>query len=139
MINFHYDTDYQLVKEIWYSNWISRIVGSENADVEQIDYIFCDDKYLLEINMKYLEHDTFTDIITFDYSVGKRVSGDVFISIDRVKENAATYDVEFDVELQRVMAHGILHLVGYGDKSKEESNLMRTKEEEKMKLFHVEQ
>ena len=138
MINFHYITDYQLVKENLFVDWISKVVISENAHVVQIDYVFCDDAYLLEINRKYLEHDTYTDIITFDYTVGENISGDVFISIERVMENAKTYEVEFQDELKRVMAHGILHLLGYGDKSKEESVLMRSKEEEKMKLFHVE-
>lgn len=139
MINFNYESDYQLVNERSYSSWIFRIVGSEDGEIVQIDYIFCDDAYLLEINRKYLDHDTYTDIITFDYSEGKRLSGDVFISIDRIKENAMTYNVSFEVELQRVMAHGILHLLGYSDKSKEQSIIMRLKEEEKINLFHVEQ
>lgn len=139
MINFNYETDYQLVNENIYSHWISRIVGSESGEIVQIDYIFCDDTYLLEINRKYLNHDTYTDIITFDYSDGKRLSGDVFISMDRIEENAKIYNVTFELELHRVMTHGILHLLGYGDKSKEQSTIMRAKEEEKMKLFHVEQ
>ena len=139
MINFNYETDYQLVSEKSYSNWISKIVGTEDGEVVQLDYIFCDDAYLLEINMKYLEHDAYTDIITFDYTDGKKIAGDVFISIDRVKENAKTFSVSFDTELRRVMAHGILHLLGYGDKSEDEAVIMRTKEDEKMELFHVEQ
>ena len=139
MINFNYETDYQLVSEKSYSNWISKIVGTEDGEVVQLDYIFCDDAYLLEINNKYLEHDTYTDIITFDYTDGKNISGDVFISIDRVKENAKTFSVSFDTELRRVMAHGILHLLGYGDKREDEAVIMRAKEDEKMKLFHVEQ
>ena len=139
MINFNYETDYQLVSEKSYSNWISKIVGTEDGEVVQLDYIFCDDAYLLEINMKYLEHDAYTDIITFDYTDGKKIAGDVFISIDRVKENAKTFSVSFDTELRRVMAHGVLHLLGYGDKSEDEAVIMRSKEEEKMELFHVEQ
>jgi rRNA maturation RNase YbeY len=139
MINFNYETDYQLVSEKSYSNWISKIVGTEYGEVAQLDYIFCDDAYLREINMKYLKHDTYTDIITFDYTDGKKISGDVFISIDRVKENAKIFNVPFETELRRVMAHGILHLLGYGDKSEDEAVIMRTKEEEKMELFHVEQ
>lgn len=139
MINFNYETDYQLDSENTYSNWISKIVGTEDGEVVQLDYIFCDDAYLLEINNKYLEHDTYTDIITFDYTDGKNISGDVFISIDRVKENAKTFSVSFDTELRRVMAHGILHLLGYGDKSEDEAVIMRAKEDEKMELFHVEQ
>jgi rRNA maturation RNase YbeY len=93
----------------------------------------------LEVNRKYLNHDTFTDIITFDYSDGKRIGGDVFISIDRVKENAMIFKTEFEKELLRVMAHGILHLFGYMDKTKVEKEQMRSKEDEKIKLFHVEQ
>ena len=139
MINFNYETDYQLVSEKSYSNWISKIVGTEDGEVVQLDYIFCDDAYLLEINMKYLEHDAYTDIITFDYTDGKKIAGDVFISIDRVKENAKTFSVSFDTELRRVMAHGVLHLLGYGDKSEDEAVIMRSKEEEKLELFHVEQ
>ena len=139
MINFNYETDYQLDSENTYSNWICKIVGTEDGEVVQLDYIFCDDAYLLEINMKYLEHDTYTDIITFDYTDGKNISGDVFISIDRVKENAKTFSVSFDTELRRVMAHGILHLLGYGDKSEDKAVIMRAKEDEKMELFHVEQ
>ena len=139
MINFNYETDYQLDSENTYSNWICKIVGTEDGEVVQLDYIFCDDAYLLEINNKYLEHDTYTDIITFDYTDGKNISGDVFISIDRVKENAKTFSVSFDAELRRVMAHGILHLLGYGDKSEDEAVIMRAKEDEKMELFHVEQ
>lgn len=139
MINFNYESEFQLVKEVDYSKWISKIIGSEDSEVAQIEYIFCDDNYLIAMNKKYLDHNTYTDIITFDYTEGRCVSGDVFISIERVKENAKIYDVKFEVELHRVMAHGILHLLGYGDKSKEEVELMRAKEEEKMKLFHVEQ
>lgn len=139
MISFNYESDYQLVNEGAYSNWISKVVDSEDGEIVQIDYIFCDDVYLLEINVKYLDHDTYTDIITFDYSDGKKLSGDVFISIERIEENAKTYNVAFEVELHRVMTHGILHLLGYGDKSKEQSIIMRAKEDEKMKLFHVEQ
>ena len=103
-----------------------------------MDYIFCTDEYLLELNQEYLKHDTFTDIITFDYTDGSAISGDIFISTDRVKENAKEFEEDVLNELRRVMSHGVLHLAGYGDKSKEESKLMREKEDEKIKMFHVE-
>ena len=92
-------------------------------------FIFVSDQYLLEMNLKYLKHDTLTDVITFDYSEGDVVSGDIFISVQRVKENAATFAVNFNEELHRVMIHGVLHLIGFGDKSKTESDVMRGKED----------
>lgn len=139
MIDFHYKTDYEIVGEKVHAKWVSEIIGTEDRAVGQIDYIFCDDAYLLAMNQKYLEHDTLTDIITFDYAEGDLVSGDIFISIERVRENASIFNVEFEKELLRVMAHGILHLLGYGDKEKDEALVMRKKEDEKIKLFHVEQ
>jgi len=139
MIEFHYETDYQIVDENLYKKWVATIVASESRETGQVNYVFCDDNYLLEINKKYLEHDTYTDIITFDYSIGKSIAGDVFVSIDRVRENAVMYKVDFEEELLRVMAHGILHLCGYGDKEEDEVLTMRIKENEKIKLFHVEQ
>ncbi len=139
MINFNYLTDYQIVKENLYTKWLLEVIGSENRVLGDIAYVFCDDAYLLKVNQEYLNHDTYTDIITFDYTDGNTIAGDIFISIERVKENAREFKVDFYEELRRVMAHGILHLSGYGDKSDEEAMLMRVKEEEKMKLFHVEQ
>ena len=139
MIEFHYATDFQLEIESKFADWVSRVISSEGGTCRQIDYIFCSDGYLLEMNKKYLSHDTFTDIITFDYSDGKRIGGDIFISIDRVKENAEIFKIDFEKELLRVMSHGLLHLFGFKDKSKEESIQMRSKEDEKIKLFHVEQ
>lgn len=138
MIDFHYLTDFQIEEEIQYINWISSIISSEDSTNAQLDFIFCSDEYLLKINQDYLDHDTFTDIITFPYSEGNLISGDIFISVDRVEENAKTYGVHFTAELQRVMAHGLLHMLGYGDKTDEEAQLMRVKENEKIKLFHVE-
>lgn len=139
MINFHYETDFNTLNQAHYSTWINAILESEGFTVSTLDYIFCDDNYLLKINQDYLDHDTFTDIITFDYTVGKIIGGDIFISIERVKENASKFGVQFHNELHRVMAHGVLHLIGYKDKTKEESLVMRNKEEEKIKMFHVEQ
>jgi rRNA maturation RNase YbeY len=93
----------------------------------------------LEINQQYLDHDTLTDIISFDYSIGNELHGDIFISIERVRENAQDYSVSFEEELKRVMVHGVLHYCGYKDKSEQDEKLMREKEEEKMKMFHVKQ
>jgi len=121
-----------------YSDWLTRICKSEKSIVGDLNYIFCTDEYLLDINQKYLSHDTFTDIITFDYCEGNTISGDVFISVDRLKDNAVGFQVPFDQELNRVMAHGVLHLLGFKDKSTEDAVLMRIKENEKMEMFHVE-
>ncbi len=138
MIEFHFKSDFVLESKTQYSDWITRIIMSEGFLAGELDYIFCSDDYLLSINQDYLNHDTYTDIITFDYSDGKTLSGDIFISTERVNENAKAYKVSLDEELLRVMSHGILHLMGFGDKTDEERKLMRSKEEEKIKLFHVE-
>tara|TARA_R110002012_G_scaffold66614_2_gene174145 strand:- start:18686 stop:19105 length:420 start_codon:yes stop_codon:yes gene_type:complete len=138
MIAFHFKSELVIQKKTDYADWINRVVDSEGFSVGQIDYIFCTDDYLLKLNKDYLNHDTFTDIITFDYTEGKIISGDIFISTDRVQDNAKKFDVEFSNELRRVMIHGILHLAGFGDKSKEEKDIMRLKEDEKIKMFHVE-
>ena len=139
MIDFNYISDYQIVNKELYISWLNAIISSEDKIDGDITYIFCDDDYLLKINQEYLDHNTYTDIITFDYTNGDAIAGDIFISVDRVKENAGKFDVEFEEELRRVMSHGILHLSGYGDKKEDEAKVMRAKEEEKMKLFHVEQ
>ncbi len=138
-INFYSENDFILEKQEAYASWIRNVIVSEERKVGEISYIFCDDDYLLELNKEYLNHDSFTDIISFDYSVGKITQGDIFISIERVEENSLLFDVSFSEELRRVIIHGILHLCGYKDKTPEESDLMRQKEDEKMKLFHVEQ
>ncbi len=138
MIDFHFECDFELKDPTYFADWLSRIIISENEVLGQLDYIFCDDEYLLGINRQYLNHDTYTDIITFPYEEVGGISGDIFISIERVRDNADKYKVEFETELKRVMAHGVLHLLGFGDKSQEEADLMRSKENEKIKLFHVE-
>lgn len=139
MIEFGYMSDNEIVNEPLYKDWLLRIISSENKLTGDLVFVFCDDDYLLSINQKYLNHNTYTDIITFDYTNGDTLSGDVFISVDRVKENAMKFEISFEEELRRVMSHGILHLAGYGDKKDEEIKAMRLKEEEKMKMFHVEQ
>ncbi len=138
MIEFHFKSDLVLGDKDDYSDWICRVIDSEGLSVGQIDYVFCTDDYLLELNKQYLNHDTFTDIITFDYRDGNSISGDIFISTDRVKYNAMKFEVEFLNELKRVMVHGVLHMIGFGDKSEEEKTVMRQKEEEMIKMFHVE-
>jgi rRNA maturation RNase YbeY len=138
MISFNYETEFELANEEVFSNWISQVILSESKKEGDINYIFCDDEYILEINKQYLNHDYFTDIISFDYSVGNELHGDIFVSVDRVRENASDFNVTFDEELKRVVIHGILHYCGYKDKSEEEERIMRQKEDEKIKMFHVE-
>lgn len=138
MISFNYELEFQLENEEQYSSWISNVISSENKKEGDINYIFCDDEYILEINKQYLDHDYYTDIISFDYSVGNELHGDIFVSIERVRENAIEFDVTFDEELKRVLAHGVLHYCGYKDKTEEEELIMRFKEDEKIKMFHVE-
>ena len=129
MINYNFETDFNLVNQKKITEWITNTIHKENCKLEEISYIFCDDKYLLDLNINYLDHDTLTDIISFDYSVGKIISGDIFISIERVKENAENFKVDFKNELHRVIIHGILHYCGYKDKTEDEKKEMRYKED----------
>lgn len=109
--------------------WIKTIIAKEKYTLENINYIFCSDDELLEINLKHLNHNTLTDIITFDYTDSKKISSDIFISVNRVAENAIKFKVPFENELHRVMIHGVLHLCGYKDKTKLDAELMRKKED----------
>ena len=138
MISFNYENEFELPNEDQIATWISKVILSENKKEGEINYIFCDDDYLLNLNEQYLDHDTLTDIISFDYSVGNEIHGDIFISTERVLENAADFNVSFQEELQRVLVHGVLHYCGYKDKSEADEQLMRNKEDEKIKMFHVE-
>ena len=138
MISFNYETDFELENEAQYEDWISRIIESEGFNEGEINYIFCDDDYLHKINVEYLDHDTLTDIISFDYTVGNLIQGDIFVSVERVQDNAKDFNVSFEEELKRVLSHGVLHYCGYKDKSLEDEAVMRSKEEEKMQMFHVE-
>ncbi|MCM8569644.1 rRNA maturation RNase YbeY [Gramella jeungdoensis] len=138
-INFFSENDFKLVDENKHRIWIENVISSEDKFIGDINYIFCDDEYLHEINLKYLSHDTYTDIISFDNTVGNTLHGDIFISTERVEENAERFEAEFMEELKRVMIHGVLHFCGYQDKSERDKELMRRKEEEKIKMFHVEQ
>ncbi|TDD78183.1 rRNA maturation RNase YbeY [Flavobacterium caseinilyticum] len=139
MINFNYETDFSLDNEEATAAWLGNVITSENKKEGEINYIFCDDEYLHKINVEYLDHDTLTDIISFDYSMGNELHGDIFVSIERVKDNAADFNVSFEEELKRVLVHGILHYCGYKDKGESEEIVMRSKEDEKIAMFHVEQ
>ena len=139
IINFYSENDFEFQEEKSFDTWIRKVISSEEKQLGEINYIFCDDHYLYKINLKFLDHDTYTDIISFDNSEGDELNGDIFISTDRVTENAKEYNVDFSDELKRVVIHGILHLCGYGDKTESEAALMRQKEDEKIALFHVEQ
>ena len=121
--------DFNLPNQEKVKKWVTHIVKMQGKRVGEINYLFCDDAYLIEVNRTYLNHDTYTDIITFDYVAGNIISGDIFISIERVKENARLFDTPFEHELHRVIIHGVLHLLGQGDKSEEEAKAMRGKEE----------
>ena len=139
MINFFSENNFELEDNAAYEKWLQQVIISEEKKEGDINYIFCDDEYLHEINVKYLNHDDYTDIISFDNSVGNILHGDIFISTERVAENAEKFQVEFQEELKRVIAHGLLHFCGYKDKTDDEAQLMRQKEDEKIKMFHVEQ
>lgn len=138
MINFYYETDFEFNNEDFLVKWIRSVIISEEKTEGEISFIFCDDKYLLKINQDFLNHDTYTDIISFDNSLGNQLNGDIFISVERVKENAVEFNVKEEEEMRRVIIHGILHFCGYKDKSTEEEKLMRSKEDEKLLMFHVE-
>ena len=128
MISFNYETDFKLDQEVKISEWIVSVIASENFKEGEINYVFCDDAYLHKLNVEFLNHDTLTDIISFDYSLGKELHGDIFISVDRVAENAKDFNVEFTEELYRVIVHGVLHYCGYKDKSDSDVEVMRKKE-----------
>jgi rRNA maturation RNase YbeY len=139
MISFHSQNDFLLDQPLLYRPWISSIAEVESKTIRSLSYVFCSDEYLLDINKQFLDHDTFTDIITFDYSSEGLIEGEIYISTDRVADNAVTFEVTFKDELLRVMAHGILHLLGYKDKTEEETQVMRNKESEMISMFHVKQ
>lgn len=139
MIHYNYESDFTLSNEEVYTDWIENVLASEGKSLGELSYIFCDDEYLLEINQQYLDHDTLTDIISFDYTEGDMVSGDIFISVERVQDNANDLNTIFEEELKRVIIHGVLHYCGYKDKSASDEVLMRSKEDEKIKMFHVKQ
>ena len=125
---FNEDIKFDFKEKRLTNRWLKLVAESEIRRLGDISIIFCSDNYILDVNIKYLQHDYFTDIITFDYCEGDTVSGDLFISIDSVRENAAFYGTEFKDELNRVLVHGVLHLIGYDDHSEEDIKEMRAKE-----------
>ncbi|MCU0401018.1 MAG: rRNA maturation RNase YbeY [Algoriphagus sp.] len=130
------DIQYHLPKKLKRKSWLKEIAENEKFKIKELNFIFCSDEYLYQINVSYLNHHTYTDIITFDNSENKgSIEGDIYISIDRVNENAKKHNQEIDREMSRVMSHGLFHLLGYKDKSKEESLIMRGKEEFAIELF----
>ncbi len=134
---FNEDIHFVLKDKLVNNRWLKLVAGSEIRSIGDVNIIFCSDKYILDVNLRYLHHDYYTDIITFDYCVGKKLSGDLFISIDTVRENALEYGVEFDDELHRVMVHGLLHLIGYDDHTPEEEKIIHEKEDYYLKLRGV--
>lgn len=136
-IRFHAveDTLIPIKNKKLYSQWLSDVVKTENKSIDYINYIFCSDDFLKDINVKYLNHDYYTDIITFPYNEGNNIQSDIYISVDRVSENSKDYGVDFQTEMQRVMVHGLLHLIGYNDMSDEEIHEMRTKENLYISIF----
>jgi len=129
MISFNSNIDFKLKNKIKLKKWINNVIEKEGKKLKFVNFMFCDDKEMVEKNINYLNHMTYTDILTFDYTENNIISGDIIISIDRIKENAKTYNVTFKKELTRVIIHGILHLIGYKDKSKKEKKIMREKED----------
>ncbi|MBI1225775.1 MAG: rRNA maturation RNase YbeY [Bacteroidetes bacterium] len=128
------EVEFELKDEKSTSDWLQKIIERAGYVLRSLNFIFCSDDYLLRLNVEYLDHDTLTDIITFPYAEHPFIEGDIFISIDRVKDNANDFKVTFDQELNRVMAHGVLHLCGFGDKTPDEQTTMRQKEEEALQL-----
>lgn len=129
MIQFFFENIQEIPLDANLKLWLEHMIRSEEKKLGDINYIFCDDEYLLKINQDYLQHDYYTDIITFDYVKGKKISGDIFVSVTRVSENAPLLSKSFDEELHRVIAHGVLHLCGYKDKTEAEIKEMRNKED----------
>ncbi|MFD2529791.1 rRNA maturation RNase YbeY [Polaribacter marinaquae] len=128
MITFNYETNFKLDNESSTENWIQTIIDKHNCELGEINYIFCDDNYLHKLNVQFLQHDTLTDIISFDNSLGKLINGDIYISIERVEDNAKDFKVSFTEELHRVIIHGVLHYIGFKDKTEADQNEMTLQE-----------
>ena len=135
MIQFFFENIDKITLPENVAAWVDQLVVSENKKVGEINYIFCDDEYLLQVNRDFLKHDYYTDVITFDYVKGKTISADIFVSLPRILENASMLSKDFNSELLRVLAHGILHLCGYKDKTDEEISKMRQKEDYYLSIF----
>ena len=134
MTTFNYETDFELSDEVALETWVEMIISNKGFEPGEINFMFCDDEYLHRLNVEFLQHDTFTDVISFDNSLVKLISGDIFISVERVKENAVEFNATLEEELHRVMIHGILHFLGFKDKNPEDEKVMR-KEENDALLF----
>lgn len=138
MVSYYFeDTDFRLKAKTRIKYWLKLVAESEVCRLGNVSVIFCSDNYILDINQRFLQHDYFTDIITFDYSEGDRISGDLFISVDSVRENSLEYGTEFEDELHRVIVHGILHLIGYDDHTEEDVRVMRAKENYYLSLYDL--
>lgn len=134
MISFFSETSFELGDPDATKEWIKKIILLEGFETGDIAYIFCNDEYLHKLNVQFLNHDTLTDVISFDYTLGKQINGEIYISEERVRENAIKFKTDFVDELDRVMAHGVLHFCGYKDKTKEEELVMRKKEDKSLKM-----
>lgn len=135
MIEFYSENDFLPEKEEDIQKWIQQVIEKEGLEAGEIVYIFCDDSYLLKLNEEFLNHGTLTDIISFDNRIGDQINGEIYISVERVKENSETYNTSFLDELHRVIIHGVLHFCGYKDRSTEQSKAMRRKEDVALTLF----
>jgi probable rRNA maturation factor len=136
MTTFNYETDFELPDEVALETWVELIILNKGFESGEINFIFCDDEYLHRLNVEFLQHDTLTDVISFDNSLGKLISGDIFISVERVKDNSLDYNVAFEEELHRVMIHGILHFLGFKDKNPEDEKVMRNEENNALLLLN---
>ena len=135
-IDFHFeDVSLASFQPESYIDWVQKVVTHHQCVLEQVQYVFCSDDYLHQMNVEFLDHDTFTDIITFPYNEPPTISGDIFISLDRVTDNAKDRGIDLELELRRVIIHGVLHLCGYGDKSEVEAKRMRELEEEALEMM----
>lgn len=135
MIEFFSETDFTLLNQEQISSWIQTIIINEGCELGEITYVFCNDDYLHKLNVQFLQHDTLTDVISFDNSLGKQIHGEIYISVERVKDNAIDFNVPFNEEFHRVMIHGVLHFCGYKDKSIEDQSMMRKKEDTALKVL----
>ncbi|NQX90563.1 MAG: rRNA maturation RNase YbeY [Flavobacteriales bacterium] len=132
---FSEDTPFQLKQKIKHKRWLSALSESHNFSIGDLNFIFCSDEHLYKMNVQYLSHDTYTDIITFGELDAKKIHGDLFISVDRIRDNAKSNNTSFELELARVMAHGVLHIIGYKDKSPSDALEMRAQEEKSLILY----
>ena len=137
MIAFNYETSFKLEEAKTLEIWIEKVISSHDCELGEINYIFCDDAYLHKLNVEFLQHDTLTDVISFDNSLGKLINGDIYISVERVIDNAKEFSVSFNEELHRVMIHGVLHYVGFKDKKEEEKTQMSSEENNALSLLKI--